>query len=214
MGEDITTATDDQLPVLELADVRAIRALAHPVRLALMEELAVTGPLTATEAAGLVGESPSSCSFHLRQLAKYGFVEEAGGSAGRNRPWRLVNRALRLRTRQEHEAEVAVGLSQLTAVLRQRALERLRTWWATKGSYPTHWRAAEIAVQGIWWATPDELSEMESELVALLARHRKRTEDPARRPPGAAPVELLAFAYPLRPPTGSPTTEDEREAAH
>ena len=151
-----------------------------------MEELAVTGPLTATEAAVLVGESPSSCSFHLRQLAKYGFVEEAGGSASRNRPWRLVNRAL----------------------------ERLRTWWATKGSYPTPWRAAEIAVQGIWWATPDELSEMESELVALLARHRERTEDPARRPPGAAPVELLAFAYPLRPPAGPPTTEDEREAAH
>ena len=72
-----------------------MRAMAHPVRLALMEALNDAGTLTATEAAERVGESPSNCSFHLRQLAKYGFVEEAEGGTGRQRPWRAVHTGMR-----------------------------------------------------------------------------------------------------------------------
>ncbi|WP_423202937.1 winged helix-turn-helix domain-containing protein [Micromonospora kangleipakensis] len=68
-----------------------MRALSHPVRLALMEALG-EGPLTATQAGELIGEIPTTCSFHLRQLARYGFVEEAGGGRGRARPWRLTRR--------------------------------------------------------------------------------------------------------------------------
>src|SRR5919108_2121595 len=73
---------------IELTDPRALRALAHPIRLALLGALRREGPLTATQAGALVGESAASCSFHLRQLAKYGLVEEAGGGRGRERPWR------------------------------------------------------------------------------------------------------------------------------
>src|SRR3954454_18748236 len=76
-------------PPRELTDPKAMRALAHPVRLALLEALTDAGPLTATEAGEKVGESPANASFHLRQLAKYGFVEEAEGGTGRRRPWRL-----------------------------------------------------------------------------------------------------------------------------
>ena len=74
----------------QLTDPLAMRAMAHPVRLALMQALNDAGTLTATEAAERVGESPSNCSFHLRQLAKYGWVEEAPGGKGRQRPWRAV----------------------------------------------------------------------------------------------------------------------------
>ena len=63
----------------ELTDPKAMRALAHPVRLQLLEELADAGTLTATQAAERLGESPSNISFHLRQLAKYGYVIEAEG---------------------------------------------------------------------------------------------------------------------------------------
>ena len=73
----------------ELTDPKAMRALAHPVRLALLEAFADTDTLTATEAGERVGESPANASFHLRQLAKYGFVEEADGGTGRRRPWKL-----------------------------------------------------------------------------------------------------------------------------
>ncbi|HWJ42006.1 MAG TPA: helix-turn-helix domain-containing protein, partial [Solirubrobacterales bacterium] len=66
-----------------LTDPRALRAMAHPTRLELIGLLRRGGPLTATRAARQIGESPASCSFHLRQLAKYGLVEEAGGGRGR-----------------------------------------------------------------------------------------------------------------------------------
>lgn len=68
----------------------ALRALAHPVRQRLLRALAAAGTATATELAEQVGESPPNCSWHLRQLARYGFVTEAGGGPGRKRPWRLV----------------------------------------------------------------------------------------------------------------------------
>src|ERR1039457_7312615 len=48
------------------------------------------GPLPATRAAELLGESSGTCSFHLRQLAKYGLVEEAGGGTGREKAWRAT----------------------------------------------------------------------------------------------------------------------------
>src|SRR3984885_1511212 len=73
-----------------LTDPRALRAMAHPIRLSLIGLLRREGPLTATQAGELIGESSASCSFHLRQLAKYGLVEEAGGGHGRERPWRAT----------------------------------------------------------------------------------------------------------------------------
>ena len=71
-----------------------MRALAHPVRLDLLAALG-SGPKTATECAEVVGESPQSCSYHLRTLAKYGFVERAKAANGKERPWQKVARGLR-----------------------------------------------------------------------------------------------------------------------
>jgi len=78
-------------PEAALTDARAIRALAHPVRLSLIDLLGYPDALTATEASELIGESPSNCAFHLRTLAKYGFLREAAGSNRRERPWQLVH---------------------------------------------------------------------------------------------------------------------------
>src|SRR3954452_6439833 len=79
----------------EVTDPMAMRALAHPVRLAIIEALADAGTLTATEAGERVGESPANASFHLRQLAKYGYVVEAEGGKGRRRPWKLKHLGMR-----------------------------------------------------------------------------------------------------------------------
>jgi predicted transcriptional regulator len=73
-----------------VSDARRLRALTHPVRLALIGKLVMHGPLTAAAASELIGEPPSTCSFHFRQLAKYGVVEEAGGAKGRAKPWRMT----------------------------------------------------------------------------------------------------------------------------
>src|SRR3954470_8957236 len=67
-----------------------MRALAHPTRLALLDHLHSVDQATATECGAAVGDSPSSCSYHLRALAKWGFVEEGEGGVGRERPWRAA----------------------------------------------------------------------------------------------------------------------------
>ncbi|MEO6512975.1 MAG: helix-turn-helix domain-containing protein, partial [Nocardioides sp.] len=88
--------SDEQLPQTphrRLNDVRELKALAHPVRMGIIEHLSVSGPLTATELADRMDETPANCSWHLRKLAEHGFVEEAeGGTAGqgRKRPWQVV----------------------------------------------------------------------------------------------------------------------------
>jgi DNA-binding transcriptional ArsR family regulator len=75
---------------MEISDPRAIRALAHPLRLDLLELLFATGPATAAQCGRVLGVSQANCSFHLRQLGKYGFVEDAGpGRDRRERQWRV-----------------------------------------------------------------------------------------------------------------------------
>src|SRR6202046_5824535 len=82
----------------KLTDARTMRALTHPVRVAMLEALTLGGAMTATELGEQIGESPTTCSFHLRQLAKYGWVEEAGGGKGRSRPWRLTSSGMQFRS--------------------------------------------------------------------------------------------------------------------
>src|SRR5882757_1176439 len=84
-------AMTDERPPIELTDPRALRAYAHPVRNKLIGLLRLEGPLTATRAAELLGESSGTTSFHLRQLAKYGLVEEAPGGKGREKPWQATS---------------------------------------------------------------------------------------------------------------------------
>src|ERR1700761_2204857 len=74
-----------------ITDARAMRAVAHPLRVALLEAMRRDGEITATRAAEMLGESPGNMSWHLQTLAKYGFVEETGEGRGRSRPWRVVS---------------------------------------------------------------------------------------------------------------------------
>ncbi|HET9125228.1 MAG TPA: helix-turn-helix domain-containing protein [Solirubrobacteraceae bacterium] len=182
------------------SDLQTLRALTHPTRIALIETLAVHGPMTATEAAEFVGESPSSCSFHLRQLERYGFVEEAGGGRGRARPWRLAYRSLTI-AGGEGDPEVEVAAGALGRLVRDRRLQRLQTWLKTRGSYPREWQSAAQETEALAWLTPAELTELAERLREVVndARYQPRIEDPSARPAGALPVEMLVFGYPIAP---------------
>jgi predicted ArsR family transcriptional regulator len=169
--------------------------------------------MTATELGERIGESPTTCSFHLRQLAKYGFVEEAGGGKGRARPWRATNIGYRYReTSDDPETQVAAGI--LGRLVRERQLQRYWTWRTTQGSYPNEWREAASDMQHMFYLTAEELAQLNQDLLALLLpRYRERLTDPSKRPAGAVPVELLAFSYPMQlPPTTTDAAEDEAES--
>lgn len=77
-------------PRRRVRDVELLRALAHPLRSALLSYLLSTGPRTASDCASAVGSSASNCSWHLRQLAQWGLVERVDATDGRERPWRAV----------------------------------------------------------------------------------------------------------------------------
>jgi predicted transcriptional regulator len=77
-------------PSREISDPKAMRALAHPVRLAILDTMRNEGDLTATRAAELLNQSTGNMSWHLQMLAKYGFIVEAEGAKGRSRPWKIA----------------------------------------------------------------------------------------------------------------------------
>src|SRR3954471_18053351 len=124
---------------IELTDPRALRAVAHPVRLELIGLLRREGPLTATAAGALIGESPANCSFHLRQLAKYGLVEEAGGGRGRERPWRATA-LFTTWTDPPATPEAAAAVEALNTVVAGVYFDRVRRWLATRAEEPAAWQ--------------------------------------------------------------------------
>jgi hypothetical protein len=183
---------------LSITDPTAMRALAHPVRMGLIELFGVHPTLTATQASEALGESPANCAFHLRTLAKYGFIEEAGGGRGRERPWRTARNAMRISLRSAdlttEQAQVAAGA--LEQVWHDRWSARVREAFATRG-WSAEWEAASGSMQTLTFMTPDELRAVRDEISAIIHRHvRERRLDPSKRPVGALPVELVNFAFP------------------
>lgn len=179
----------------EITDIDTLRALAHPLRLRILDAVGLHGPLTATEVAERVGESPANCSWHLRQLARYGFVTEAGGGTGRQRPWRLVTDGHRWGDGEESPALAQAGDAALLALL-DLEHRKLRDWMAVRRQQSPAWRDVAFVHQFIGWYTADELHELKEEMLALLSRHLHRLGDPAARPPGSRPVRLIAWGAP------------------
>jgi len=194
--------SSDQPPapgIRKLTDPRTMRAITHPVRLALIEALLLEGPLTATRASEIIGESPTTCSFHFRQLAKYGFVEEAGGGPGRLRPWRLSHLGMNFSDLHE-DPETAVAARALDQMLRDRFFAHLQAFYDNRSSYPREWQEVTGGSEFILHITPAELRALDEQITELLRSYSDRLADPAKRPPGSLPVEVLLFGYPLRPP--------------
>jgi DNA-binding transcriptional ArsR family regulator len=186
----------------KISDARTFRALAHPVRMALLEVLLDGGPQTATQVAERISETPTTCSFHLRQLAKYGFVEEAGGGRGRARPWRLTTIGMTF-TPASGDKEAEFASEATLRLFRERQIGRYQTWRATQGLYAEEWRDAATDSEYIFYLTAGELRQMNREVHQVMSRWSQlegRIEDPASRPAGSAQVEALLFSFPVEPP--------------
>lgn len=181
---------------VQLTDPRALRALAHPVRLDLIGLLRRGGPLTATQAGEQIDESPASCSFHLRQLAKYGLVEEAGGGHGRERPWRATAVSTEWAARASDTEADAAG-AMLSRVVVERYFQSALAWLDRRGSEDPEWIEAASISDALVYMTAEELRDLDGAIRALLEPYLKRLED--REPPaeGARPVNVIALGFPL-----------------
>lgn len=180
-----------------------MRALAHPTRLRLLELLAAEGPLTATQASEHTGESPASCSFHLRSLARYGFVAEAEGGRGRERPWRIENVSNRWTDTSAQPPESKTAARQLSRVISDRDLARFDEWRATQDAYPAEWQAAAGANDALLFVTAHELDAIMGRLFAVVEPYLERIQDKASRPETALPVRVLLYGFPTAPPAGT-----------
>jgi DNA-binding transcriptional ArsR family regulator len=180
---------------LELTDPGALRAIANPTRMRILNRLRMKGPGTATECSEEVGESPSSCSYHLRQLARFGFVEEAdGGSDGRERRWRARGFGMRWSNTGSPEYEAAAGV--LRQVVLDVDLQGLFDWFDRESSEPAEWREAAMFSDSTLAVTPAELKELDERISALWEPYFARVRDRLPTPEGARQVQVVFLGFP------------------
>jgi DNA-binding transcriptional ArsR family regulator len=179
-----------------IADAPSLKALTHPTRLALIEAIGLAGTLTATQASEEVGESPTACAYHLRMLARHGFIEEAGGGRGRERPWRLAQTGLRVEDDGDDPAAALAGRA-LTKMVTEMWIDRIRAFDLARPGHPKEIRDATGVLESVAFATPAELTELRAEIFALMGRFIARL-DPSARPPGALPFEMVLFTHLMR----------------
>jgi DNA-binding transcriptional ArsR family regulator len=182
---------------LRLTDPRMMRALAHPARIAILQHLGLDGPATATQCAAVTGLSPSACSYHLRALARYGFVEEDPGSAadGRQRPWRprIISMSFDEGEPDQPDAVRAAGRLLKESLLAR--FEEVRAEYLDRAPrYTAQWREIAGWHQDVLHVTADEAAALRERVQALLAGYRRI--DPADRPPGAHRVHALLDLIP------------------
>ena len=185
----------NQLGDVEL-DARGVRALAHPVRLAILLRLRANGVSTATRLAPLVGASPSVTSWHVRHLAEHGLVEDAPGDhgGGRSRWWQAVGSGFRF----EIDANDPAPALALMDALEQVEGDLVQQWsQVTRPRLEPQW----LAVASRWntgvIATPDEVAQLEVSIEKLLEPLANRSTTDA--PEGARRVRILRYAMPEAP---------------
>ncbi len=182
--------------VSRITDPRTMRALAHPIRLRLLSLLRSEGPLTATKAAERIGESSASCSFHLRQLSKYGFVEEASGGHGRERPWQATTMLTDIPEVADNPEFVAAA-DLFRSIILERHFENASRWLDAKANEPTEWQQASQFNDRMLYLTAAELENVASQIKTMLDAYSDRTINPALRPAESRLVSCVNLGFPL-----------------
>lgn len=190
---------------LRRLDTRSLQGLAHPLRIRLHDELTYRGPATATQLAERLGESSGATSYHLRQLAKAGFVEEdVERGTHRERWWRRVPGAIQMGDPEQiltdPTARAAVELlrGEYGAVSAQRRAAAL----ATVERWPSAWHASVGESRVHLVLTADQATELRVELEEVLNAWKRRVRDrdlvpAAERDPELADVDVELVIVPL-----------------
>ena len=175
-----------------ISDAEALQALAHPVRLDLLNYLMSDSPATASACARAVGDTPSNCSYHLRVLARHGLVKPDRSSDGRERPWRAVVTGFSIDDAEPGTPE-ARGRAALAAAALQLDQRLAREYLARRDQVPARWRAVDAYDHYTLRATPAELRQLLAELDRLIRPLIAATRGDVRR--GSAVVHLSLQAF-------------------
>ena len=156
-----------------VTDVRTLRAIVHPLRIRLLTLLRLDGPATATELARRTAESSGATSYHLRQLERFGYIEEDGPRNGRERRWRATSRSTSWDA--GDFADDSEGRAVSDALERrqvQRAVDQFEAWMSHRGEMDPAWLHAATLGDAVMRLTPSQTKALTDELYAVLRRFR------------------------------------------
>jgi DNA-binding transcriptional ArsR family regulator len=170
-----------------------MRALAHPVRLAILDLLRTTGNANATECARRLGESAQACSYHLRSLAKWGILRNVASGDARETRWELASRGVRFSSGEQGTPAYEAAAAALQTTVLERDERIVTEFLARQQELPEKWRHATL-LSGIVYVTLEELDELGRRLdeVTKDFEHRTATD----KPEGARRVDVMFRAIP------------------
>jgi DNA-binding transcriptional ArsR family regulator len=180
-----------------ISDPTALRALAHPLRLALLDRLMSFGEQTAAQCAEAIGSTASNCSYHLRALARVGLVEPGSSGDRRERPWRATSTGLEFGPADPSSSPAAAGAARALGELSLARDEELtRRARRRHEQQPADWRQAEAFNSYALRLTASELSRLVDQIDHLVRPFIAMTRADAPGDADVASLRLLAFRHP------------------
>lgn len=178
-----------------ITEPETVRVLAHPVRFELLNYLITNSPATASQCARAVGDTPSNCSYHLRELAKAELVEPVGSPDGRERPWRALVTGLSLPQDADPGSPLGRQARMIAALGVQRDQRLVREYMARHDTVAAEWRDAAAHSTYTLRLTAAELRDLAERMDALIRPYISATRDDP--PPGSALAHLGFHGFPL-----------------
>ena len=210
--EELTTAADVEVPSARTLDLESLKALAHPLRLRLFDELSTFGAATASGLAEKLGESSGATSYHLRQLEKHGFVREIEGRGNaRERWWERIPGSITVNDRATIDDPAGRAVTELVALHFQEHSEGLLSEFLRSGydEFPPEWADVSNVTTMNLRLTQPQLAELmhlfESTIQPWVDRHRGKNE------PGSRPVQIHFNSFPVPGGTETPQTYQDAE---
>jgi DNA-binding transcriptional ArsR family regulator len=179
-------------------DLDTLRAFTHPLRMRLLATLRFDGPATASDLGRLLGESSGATSYHLRQLARFGFiVEDDEQPSRRERRWRAAHELTSWEPTDFLDDPAARSVLRILARERIRFMvEQLRRWYEGRRNWSRAWVAAAQDSDMVIRMRPEDLDRMGREIWDVVTRYadaQRASDDPQ-----AEKVVLFLHAMPAR----------------
>ncbi|MBX4997318.1 helix-turn-helix transcriptional regulator [Rhizobium lentis] len=185
-------------------DPTALKALAHPVRLRMLGMLRVDGPATATQLAVRLGLNSGATSYHLRQLAQYGFIEEAPHVSRRDRWWRASHELTTVPPSEGagEALDLDIAFNQAALSLQVGQMQQALEEYA---ELPAEWRkatAGDDVIIPMTAAQAEALTKRLTDLILEAMRAAPPLGEAASQNPDIVPFSIMlhAFPYPGRLP--------------
>ncbi len=166
--------------------------LAHPLRARLLSRLRRRGPATATTLAKALDTNTGATSYHLRQLAAVGLVEETGEGKGRERWWRPAHEMHSWSLSSVvDDPDSRAASNWLSGYALRLFMERAERWARTRDTEPVEWQDTAGASDFLLHMNATGLHDLHQDLYAVIERHRA-----AQPGPGARSLVLFLHAFP------------------